>query len=135
MIVVLSHLGYADGGYGYGIPVYGDQTLAAKLNTAGKPVNLIMGGHSHTNLAAATVVGNTTIVQAYYNGRTVGRADVTVGTDGSVGITWSRTTGFTAGAKDPAIDALVTAYATDPAYLAMVNQPVGYSAVDLRRSY
>ena len=26
VVVVLSHLGYADGGYGYGIPVYGDQT-------------------------------------------------------------------------------------------------------------
>ncbi len=60
MIVVLSHLGYPDGGYGYGIPVYGDQTLAARLNTAGKPVNLIIGGHSHTNLAAATMVGTTT---------------------------------------------------------------------------
>ncbi len=36
VIVVLSHLGYTDGGYGYGIPVYGDQTLAAKLNTAGQ---------------------------------------------------------------------------------------------------
>ena len=58
VIVVLSHLGYADGGYGYGIPVYGDQTLAAKLNTAGKPANLIIGGHSHSNLSAATVVGN-----------------------------------------------------------------------------
>ncbi len=32
----------------------GDQTLATKLNTAGKPVNLIIGGHSHTNLATAT---------------------------------------------------------------------------------
>ena len=52
VIVVLSHLGYTDGGYGYGIPVYGDQTLASRLNTAGKPVNLIIGGHSHTNLAA-----------------------------------------------------------------------------------
>ena len=28
VIVVLSYLGYADGGYGYGIPVIGDQTLA-----------------------------------------------------------------------------------------------------------
>ena len=34
VIVVLSHLGYSDGGYGYGIPVYGDLTLAAKLNAA-----------------------------------------------------------------------------------------------------
>ena len=134
VIVVISHLGLADGGYGYGIPVYGDQTLAAKLNTAGKPANLILGGHSHTNMAAATVVGSTTIAQAYYNGRNVGRADVTVSTSGAVSVSWARITGFTAGAKDPIVDALVTSYATNPAYLAMVNQPVGYSAVDLPRS-
>ncbi len=133
VIVVLSHLGYTDGGYGYGLPVTGDQTLAKNLNDAGKPVNLIIGGHSHSNLAAATMVGNTAVVQAYYNGRTVGRADVTVATTGAVSVVWSRTTGFTAGAKDPTIDALVTSYATDPAYLAIVNQPVGYSAVDLPR--
>ncbi len=85
VIVVLSHLGYTDGGYGYGIPVYGDQTLATRLNTANKPVNLIIGGHSHTNLsAAATVVGTTTIAQAHYNGRRVGRADITVSTAGDV---------------------------------------------------
>src|SRR3974377_276211 len=34
VVVVLSHLGYNDGGYGYGIPVYGDLTLANKLLTA-----------------------------------------------------------------------------------------------------
>ena len=33
VIVVLSHNGYTDGGYGYGFTVYGDQTLATKLNT------------------------------------------------------------------------------------------------------
>lgn len=142
-IVVLSHLGFADGGYGYGIPVYGDQTLATKLNTAGKPVNLIIGGHSHTNLypladvdpahTKIAVVGNTTIVQAYYNGRTVGRADITVSAAGAVSTVWTRTTGFAAEAKDPTLDALVTGFATDPAYMAIVNQPVGYSAVDLAR--
>jgi 2',3'-cyclic-nucleotide 2'-phosphodiesterase (5'-nucleotidase family) len=135
VIVVLSHIGLADGGYGYGIPVYGDQTLAARLNTAGKPVNLIIGGHSHTNMAPpATVVGSTTIVQAYYNGRTVGRADVTVNTSSAVSVAWSRTTGFTSGAEDPTIKALIQTYATDPEYLALVNTPVGYSAVDLPRS-
>ena len=83
MIVVLSHLGYTDGGYGYGIPVYGDQTLATKLNTAGKPVNLIIGGHSHTEPGCCDHGGQRPpIVQAYYNGRKVGRADVTVDTDG-----------------------------------------------------
>ena len=33
-----------------------------------------------------------------------------------------------------AIDALITTYATDPDYLALVNTPIGYSAVDLGRS-
>jgi 5'-nucleotidase/UDP-sugar diphosphatase len=134
VIVVLSHLGYADGGYGYGIPVYGDQTLAAKLNTAGKPANLIIGGHSHSNLAAATMVGGTAIVQAYYNGRTVGRADVTVNTSGAVSVAWSRTYPITGFAPDPTIAAVINTYATDPAYLALVNTPIGYSAVDLLRS-
>ena len=136
VIVVLSHLGYADGGYGYGIPVYGDQTLATKLNTAGKPVDLIIGGHSHTNLTAATTVGSTTIVQAYYNGRRVGRADITVGADGSVAANWQTltvnpSTATTPTPEDPAIKALVATYANDPDYLAIVNEPVGYSAVDL----
>ncbi len=134
VIVVLSHLGYADGGYGYGIPVYGDQTLAGKLNTAGKPVNLIIGGHSHSNLSAATMVGSTAIVQAYYNGRTVGRADVTVTPAGAVSVAWSRTTGFTAGAEDPTVKAVVDTYASDPGYLALVNTPIGYSSVDLPRN-
>jgi 2',3'-cyclic-nucleotide 2'-phosphodiesterase (5'-nucleotidase family) len=87
VLVVLSHLGYTDGGYGYGLSVYGDQTLAGLLNDAGKPVDLIIGGHSHTNLSAATVVDDTTIVQAYYNGRRVGRADITVDS-GDVSINW-----------------------------------------------
>lgn len=163
VIVVLSHLGYADGGYGYGIPVYGDQTLATKLNTAGKPVNLIIGGHSHTSVAApGTLVGQTTVVQAAYNGRRVGEADITVGADGAVTVNWKVitwtmpaapattppanwrisekigdsvvTSDFADSTKDPTVDALITGYATDPDYLAIVNQPIGYSAVDLGRS-
>ena len=160
VIVVLSHLGYTDGGYGYGLPVYGDQTLATTLNTAGKPVNLIIGGHSHTNLTAATTVGNTKIVQAYYNGRNVGEADITVSTSGAVSVDWkvlawkipnplavppttlfgwyqyppSTPTFFLNEAKDPTIDTLITGFANDPAYLAIVNQPIGYSAVDLPRN-
>jgi 2',3'-cyclic-nucleotide 2'-phosphodiesterase / 3'-nucleotidase / 5'-nucleotidase len=141
VVVVLSHLGYADGGYGYGIPVYGDQELAKRLNTAGKPANLIIGGHSHTNLAAATTVGTTKVVQAYYNGRRVGRADITVGSDGSVAISWASLTVYPSTsvtppptAEDPAIKALIEGYASDPAYQALINQPVGYSAVDLPRS-
>ena len=168
VIVVLSHLGYADGGYGYGIPVYGDQTLAANLIKAGKPANLIIGGHSHTTVPApgtkVTVTdkpGETWVVQSAYNGRRVGEAEITIGSNGSVSINWKVTvwtqqnttatppipasvwrtftsaSAFTENtnvSKDPAIDAVITTYATDPKYLALVNTPVGYSAVDLGRS-
>ena len=161
VIVALSHIGFNDGGYGYGIPVYGDKTLATKLNTAGKPVNLIIGGHSHTNmLPPATVVGSTTITQAYYNGRNVGEADITVTTTGAVSVNWNTIawklpnaaavppltngwklytsatayTDFLDATQDAAVNTVITTYATDPAYLAIVNQPVGYSAVDLPRN-
>lgn len=134
VIVVLSHLGFNDGGYGYGIPVYGDKTLAQKLIDVGKPVSLIIGGHSHTNLAAATVVGATTVVQAYYNGRAVGRADLTFdAATKNVTVTWQKLTVSTAGAVDPTVDGVINTYATDPNYLTLVNTPIGYSAVDLPR--
>lgn len=138
VIVVLSHLGYADGGYGYGIPIYGDQTLAQKLITAGKPANLIIGGHSHTNLTAATVIGGkTTVAQAYYNGRVVGRADVTVNPDGTVGVVWTRLAVPTGAADpyDPAIDALIASYTSDPAYQALINQEIGWTNVPIVRNY
>jgi len=136
VIVVLSHLGYADGGYGYGIPIYGDQTLAQKLITAGKPVNLIIGGHSHTDLAAATVVGGkTTVAQAHYNGRKVGRADITVNTDGSVSVTWTRLTVSPTGTADPTIEALIASYVSDPAYQALINQEIGWTNVPITRYY
>ena len=135
VMVVISHIGYTDGGYGYGLQVYGDQTLATKLNTAGKPVHLIIGGHSHTDLATATIVGTTKVVQAHYNGRKVGRADITVGTDGSVNITWTRLTVGTGDPQDPDVAALIFDYANDPDYLELINQEIGYSQVDLLRNY
>ncbi len=135
VIVVLSHLGFTDGGYGYGIPVYGDQTLASKLNTAGKPVNLVIGGHSHTNLTAATMVGTTPVVQAYSNGRAVGRADMSFDpATKAVTVAWQKLTPSITGAKDPTVDALVTGFASDATYQALINQPIGYSAVDLGRN-
>ncbi len=135
VIVVLSHLGFNDGGYGYGFTVYGDKTLAQKLIDAGKPVNLIIGGHSHTDLSAATVIGPTTVAQAHYNGRKLGRADITVGTDGSVGIVWQR---LAIGTGDPVyqpVADLIAEYANDPWYQDLINQPIGYAQTDLLRNY
>jgi 2',3'-cyclic-nucleotide 2'-phosphodiesterase (5'-nucleotidase family) len=137
VVVVLSHLGYVDGGYGYGIPVYGDQTLAQKLITAGKPVPLIIGAHSHTNITPPAVVvgGVTTVVQAYYNGRQVGRADVTVNPDGSASVAWQKLAVSTSGAEDATIKAIIDTYLNDPDYQALINQPVGYVQTDLLRDY
>jgi 5'-nucleotidase len=147
VIVVLSHLGYTDGGYGYGIPVYGDQTLAGKLNTAGKPANLIIGGHTHTNLTDATVVGTTPVVQAYYNGRRVGRADMTFDpATKAVSVRWHSLVVVPPGTKDasgnpipetpedPTVKALIATDAADATYQSLINQPIGYSAVDLGRN-
>ena len=134
VIVVLSHLGFNDGGYGYGIPIIGDKTLAQKLIDAGKPANLIIGGHSHTDLSAATMVGSTAVVQAHYNGRKVGRADFTFDpATKAVTVNWQRLVVSTTGEKDPTIDALIQSYANDPAYQALINTPVGYVQVDLAR--
>ncbi len=140
VLVVLSHLGYADGGYGYGIPVIGDQTLAKNLITAGQPVNLIIGGHSHSNLTAATVVtvagktGSTAVVQAYYNGRTLGQADMTFDpVTNAVTVSWIRNQISTSGPVDPVVAAKILEYSSIPAYQTLINTPIGYTAVDLPR--
>jgi len=135
VIVVMSHLGYYDGGYGYGFSVYGDQTLAQMLIDAGKPAHLIIGGHSHTNLSAATWVGSTAVVQAYYNGRRLGRADITVGTDGAVSLTWQSLTIGTSDPQDTDVVDLISEYANDPDYLELINTPIGYVQTDLLRNY
>ena len=133
VIVVLAHLGQNDGGYGYGFPVYGEKTLAQKLIDAGKPVPLIIGGHSHTDVATpGVIIGPTTVVQSHYNGRKVGRADITVN-NGVVSVAWQRLVINTTDPQDPIIKALIDTYANDPVYQQLINQPIGYSAVDLPR--
>jgi len=134
--VILSHNGWVDGGYGYGFTVYGDQTLAAKLNAAGKPVNLIIGAHSHTNIPAPAVVGSTTVVQAHYAGRQVGRADITFDPDTkAVSITWNKLLVSPSGDEDPDIKALIASYVNDPDYQDLINEPIGYIQTDLMRNY
>jgi 2',3'-cyclic-nucleotide 2'-phosphodiesterase (5'-nucleotidase family) len=135
VIVVLAHLGVEDGGYGYGFDVYGERSLAQKLIDAGKPVNLIIGGHSHTNMTSALMVGNTKVVQAYYNGRKIGRADFSVAADYTVTINWSVITVGTSDPQDAAIQSLIDAYATDSNYTSLINQPIGYVQTDLLRNY
>jgi len=82
-------------------------------------------------------------VQAANNGLRVGRADITVGTNGSVTVNWTRNVINTTDPQDPTINNLISGpwdpntntggFANNPTYLNLVNAPVGYSAVDLPR--
>ncbi len=144
VLVVLSHIGYNDGGYGYGITnIYGDKTLAGNLNTAQKPVDLIIGGHSHTNLLTlptpqptGTKIGNTLVVQAANAGKQLGRADFTyTRSTNTVAIAWSVIDPTVNPVEDPAIKSLIQSYTNDPVYQGLINQEIGYSQVNLLRYY
>jgi 2',3'-cyclic-nucleotide 2'-phosphodiesterase (5'-nucleotidase family) len=68
LVVVLSHLGYRE-----------DRQLAEAL----PDIDVIVGGHSHTELLKPVKVGGTIIVNAYEHARMLGVLDLTVG-DGKV---------------------------------------------------
>jgi len=72
-LVVLVHMGTEDSG-----PYDGLATVAQKLIDAGKPVDLMIGGHQHQALFEPVVVGDTAIVAAGYYGRYLGQLDVTI---------------------------------------------------------
>ncbi len=137
-IIVLSHLGNTDGGYGYGFPVYGDQTLAQRLVEAGKPVALIIGGHSHTNMFTAQVISGTTVVQAWYNGRKVGRATLTIDPTTYTTFTvasWEGITVTTAITPDEVISNTIASWASNTWYQEQINRVVGYTTVSITRNY
>lgn len=71
IVVVLSHLGAAQDSKTQVIT--GE---AAELAKAVKGVDAIIAGHSHTTIAGR--VNNIPIVQAYYNGRSVGHIDLVI---------------------------------------------------------
>jgi 2',3'-cyclic-nucleotide 2'-phosphodiesterase (5'-nucleotidase family) len=72
-MVVLVHMGTEDSG-----PFDGLATVAQNLIDAGKPVDLMIGGHQHQALFEPVMVGDTAIVAAGYYGRWLGRVDVSV---------------------------------------------------------
>jgi len=74
-LIVLAHMGTDDSG-----PYKGLQTVAQELIDAGKPVDLMIGGHQHQRLDEAVMVGNTAIVEADHFGRHLGRLRVRQGT-------------------------------------------------------
>lgn len=66
VLIVLSHSGFSE-----------DLKIARDLNAAGKPVDLIIGGHSHDWIEEPEIVGNTYVVTAGELGRAVGEFDLT----------------------------------------------------------
>jgi len=72
-LVVLVHMGTQDSG-----PYKGLTTVAQELIDAGKPVDLMIGGHQHQALFNPIYVGDTAIVAAGYYGRWLGQVDVSI---------------------------------------------------------
>jgi len=72
-MVVVVHMGTADSG-----PYKGLTTVAQELIDAGKPVDLMIGGHQHQALFDPVYVGDTAIVAAGYYGRWLGHLDLSV---------------------------------------------------------
>jgi 2',3'-cyclic-nucleotide 2'-phosphodiesterase (5'-nucleotidase family) len=75
-LIVVVHMGTDDSG-----PYKGLTTVAQELIDAGKPVDLMIGGHQHQALFDPVYVGDTAIVSAGYYGRWLGQVDVTIDKD------------------------------------------------------
>lgn len=129
-IIVLAHMGSADSG-----PYKGLKRVAQELINAGKPVDLMIGGHQHEALSAPVWVGNTAIVSAGLYGRNLGRCDVTID-PATKKLTLVRYTLYTINntlTPDPAVAERVAYWAGIVA--PYINRVVGYTNVSLVRDY
>ncbi|MFQ5340182.1 MAG: bifunctional metallophosphatase/5'-nucleotidase [Anaerolineae bacterium] len=129
-LIVLAHMGTDDSG-----PYKGLQTIAQELIDAGKPVDLMIGGHQHQLLDEPLMVGDTAIIEAGYFGRWLGRADITIDPatksltlDSYAPITINNTL-----TPDPDVEARVAYWADQVA--PVIEQPVGTTNVSLVRNY
>lgn len=137
VIIVISHNGFNDGGYGYGFTVYGDKTLANKLYEKGTPVDLIIGGHSHTDVTTTVKITNTLVTQAAQWGRKVGRVDLVLdtNTDTVITSTYQSLPTWNATPDPDTANYLYTNWTSDPAYQAQIKEVFGWSNVNLIRNY
>jgi 2',3'-cyclic-nucleotide 2'-phosphodiesterase (5'-nucleotidase family) len=72
-LIVVAHMGTEDSG-----PYKGLATVAQELIDAGKPVDLMIGGHQHQEIYDPVYVGETAIVSAGYYGRWLGHLEVSI---------------------------------------------------------
>jgi len=129
-LIVLAHMGTGDSG-----PYKGLKTVAQELIDAGKPVDLMIGGHQHQALSAPVMVGDTAIVCAGYYGRWLGRVDVTVnpGTKKLKVNNYELITINNTLTPDPDVQARVAYWANIVAPI--IEQPIGTINVSLVRNY
>ena len=129
-MVVLAHIGTADSG-----PYKGLRTIAQELINAGKPVDLMIGGHQHERLDTPIRVGDTAIVSAWYAGRALGRVDATVDFVHKKLIVnnYRLILINTTLTPDPAVADRVAYWAN--VVQPILQQPVGYTNVNLVRYY
>jgi len=129
-VIVIAHMGTEDSG-----PYKGLKKVAQELIDAGKPVDLIIGGHQHQAITAPLMVGSTPIVQAGYAGRYLGRLDVTIdpATKKLTIDTYTLITINNTLPSDPAIAERVAYWADIVAPI--IREPVGTTNVSLVRDY
>ncbi len=129
-LIIIAHMGTEDSG-----PYKGLKTVAQELIDAGKPVDLMIGGHQHQPLDEPVMVGDTAIVAAGFYGRWLGRADITVDTSTKkISIeSYELITINNQLTPDPAVEARVAYWAEQVA--PVLEQPVGSTTVDLVRDY
>ncbi|MBC7234111.1 MAG: 5'-nucleotidase C-terminal domain-containing protein [Chloroflexi bacterium] len=129
-MIVLAHIGSADSG-----PYKGLRTIAQELIDAGKPVDLMIGGHSHERIDTPILVGDTAIVSAWYAGRALGRVDATVDFVHKRLLlnSYQLILIDTTLTPDPAVADRVAYWASVVAPI--LQQPVGYTNVSLVRDY
>ena len=129
-LIVMAHMGTEDSGSYKGL-----RTVAQELIDAGKPVDLMIGGHQHQALYEPVMVGDTAIIQAGCFGRWLGRADVTVdpATKSLSIVDYGLITITTAITPDAAVEARVAYWADQVAPI--VEQPVGSTYISLTRAF
>jgi len=129
-VIVLAHMGTQDSGEFKGL-----QTVAQELIDAGKPVDLIIGGHQHEYLDEPVWVDDTPIIVAYKYGRVLGRADITIDSDTQsfTLVNYEYITINNTLTPDPEVEARVQYWAEQVA--PYIERVVGYTNVSLVRNY
>jgi 2',3'-cyclic-nucleotide 2'-phosphodiesterase (5'-nucleotidase family) len=129
-IIILAHTGTGDSGECMGL-----ETLAQELIDAGKPVDIMIGGHQHEPLSSPVKVGDTSIIEAGYFGRWLGYANVVFNTSTNrLSISQYELIPINDEIPpDPVVESQVAYWAEQVAPI--VEEPIGSTYINLYRSW